>query len=127
MRLWGALPLSLLAFLPLAHSAQVVLQPGNATVLSTNLVDALSADPDYTSLLRLLQQAKLIPTLNKLNGSTFFAPTNDAIKRHSAQNALWQAALQDDPLDLKDNIQEKLRQELFYHLLNETQIGRAHV
>ena len=118
MRLWGALPLSLLACLPLVNAAQVVLEPGTATVLSTNLVDALSADPDFTSLLHLLQVAKLIPTLNKLNGSTLFAPTNDAIKRHSAQNALWQAALQEDPLLVRDNIKEKLRQELFYHLLN---------
>lgn len=97
-----------------------MLESDKAAVLSTNLVDALSADPDYTSLLRLLQLAKLIPTLNKLNGSTLFAPTNDAIKRHSAQNALWQAALQDDPLLFRDNVQEKLRQELFYHLLNYT-------
>lgn len=120
MRLvWRAIPIFLLAVLPLCNAAQVILTPGNATVVSTNLVDALSADPDYTSLLRLLQSAKLIPTLNKLNGSTLFAPTNDAIKRHSARNALWQEALQDSS-PLPDNIQEKLRQELFYHLLNYT-------
>lgn len=118
MRLWGTLPLSLLACLPLVFAAQVVLESDKATVLSTNLVDALSADPDYTSLLRLLRTALLIPTLNKLNGSTLFAPTNDAIKRHSSKNALWQAALQEDPLLLRDNVQEKLRQDLFYHLLN---------
>ena len=118
MRLRGAIPLSLLALSPLVQTAQVVLDSHKATVLSTNLVDALSADPDYTSLLRLLQHAKLIPTLNKLNGSTLFAPTNDAVKRHSAQNALWRAALQGDTTDIRDNVQEKLRQELFYHLLD---------
>lgn len=118
MRLWGQIPLSLLALLPFANTAQVVFNPEQATVLSTNLVDALSADPDYTSLLRLLTHAKLIPTLNKLNGSTLFAPTNDAIKRHSAHNVLWEAALRDSRSELHDNIQEQLRQELFYHMLN---------
>lgn len=78
------------------------------TTQSTTLVDALSADNDYASLLRLLQRARLIPTLNKLNGSTLFAPTNDAIKRHTP----WHDAL------TSDNIHEQLRQELFYHLLN---------
>ncbi|KAJ7487438.1 FAS1 domain-containing protein [Mycena galericulata] len=85
-------------------------------ILSPTLVDALSADPDYTSLLRLLQRARLIPTLNRLNGSTFFAPTNDAIKRH----ALWDTIVQDDSFLVSDNIQEQLRQQLFYHLINYT-------
>ncbi|KAJ7042394.1 hypothetical protein C8F04DRAFT_1075757 [Mycena alexandri] len=48
--------------------------------------------PDYESLLRLLQRARLIPTLNRLNGSAFFAPTNDAIHRHD----LWNAVVSDD-------------------------------
>jgi solute carrier family 25 carnitine/acylcarnitine transporter 20/29 len=77
------------------------------------LVDVLNNDEDYSSLLSLLQKAKLIPTLNKLNGSTLFAPTNDAIKRHD----LWRSALE-YPTLLKDNVQEELRQQLFYHLLN---------
>ncbi|KAJ7706335.1 carnitine/acyl carnitine carrier [Mycena rosella] len=81
---------------------------------STTLVDALSADPDYTSLLRLLQRARLIPTLNRLNGSAFFAPTNDAISRH----ALWDTVVRDDTFVVSDNIQEELRQQLFYHLIN---------
>ncbi|TFK36860.1 carnitine/acyl carnitine carrier [Crucibulum laeve] len=85
---------------------------------STTLVDALSADPDYTSLLHLLQRARLIPTLNKLNGSTFFAPTNDAIDRRSAKDSLWHSLLHDDSFVLTDNINEQLRQQLFYHLLN---------
>jgi solute carrier family 25 carnitine/acylcarnitine transporter 20/29 len=82
-------------------------------VLSTTLVDALSADEDYASLLRLLQRARLIPTLNKLNGSTLFAPTNDAIARHKP----WQDALIHDS-SFRDNRHEFLRQDLFYHLLN---------
>lgn len=72
--------------------------------LSSTLVTALSDDPDYSSLIHLLQRARLIPTLNRLNGSTFFAPTNDAIKK-----SVWADA---------DNINEQLRQQLFYHLIN---------
>ncbi|KAF5384979.1 hypothetical protein D9615_001392 [Tricholomella constricta] len=89
-----------------------------STTISTTLVDALSADPNYTSLLRLLQRARLIPTLNRLNGSTIFAPTNDAIKHHIQHNQIWHNAIHDDNLILSDNIQEQLRQQLFYHLLN---------
>ena len=62
-------------------------------------MDALNEDPDYTSLLNLLQKARLIPTLNRLNGSTLFAPTNDAIKRHSFWTSIHQ--------DLNDNAHEK--------------------
>ncbi|KAJ7492769.1 hypothetical protein FB451DRAFT_1361247 [Mycena latifolia] len=102
MRLLLLLSLSLPAF------------PTQLSIHSTTLVDALSADPDYTSLLRLLQRARLIPTLNKLNGSTLFAPTNDAIHR----NELWNAVAHDDLFVVSDNIQEQLRQQLFYHLIN---------
>ena len=80
---------------------------------STTVIDVLSQDEDYTSLLKLLQRALLIPTLNKLNHTTLFAPTNDAIERHS----FWKASLTDQ-WDLSDNRQEKLRQELYYHMLN---------
>jgi len=100
MRLWLAL-----IFFPFVAPSQIHWSSSSATTL----VDALSADPDYTSLLRLLQRARLIPTLNRLNGSTLFAPTNDAIKRHLSRNSLW---LQ------QDNVQEQLRQQLFYHLFN---------
>ncbi|KAM6498433.1 FAS1 domain containing protein [Amanita muscaria] len=87
---------------------------------STTLVDILSADPDYTSLIRLLQRARLIPTLNSLNGSTLFAPTNHAVERHASSNPLWHSVLQDDDSHLGDNVNEELRQQLFYHLLNYT-------
>jgi solute carrier family 25 carnitine/acylcarnitine transporter 20/29 len=112
---WGAV----CAVLPLIAAAQVQL-PLNPVPLSTTLVDALSADPAYTSLIRLLQRARLIPTLNRLNKSTFFAPTNDAIERHTARDSLWRAALgsDNDNLPLEDNRHEELRQQLFYHLLN---------
>ncbi|KAK0456643.1 hypothetical protein EV421DRAFT_1886917 [Armillaria borealis] len=116
MRLWRFAFAAALLSLPvqLVSPAQVPLTDPSTT--STTLVDALSADPDYTSLLLLLQRARLIPTLNRLNGSTLFAPTNDAIKHYS--NSLWNSVLDDSTLILADNVQEKLRQQLFYHLLN---------
>jgi len=116
MRLLGLL--SVLA--PLVASAQIAIHPSTPSTSSTTLLDALSADPDYTHLIRLLQRSRLIPTLARLNGTTLFAPTNDAIERHVAYNSLWGAGLyeDDDYLEPRDNIQEKLRQELLYHMLN---------
>ena len=95
-----------------ALAAQIAFSSPSTT--SKTLVSELSADPDYTSLLGLLQRARLIPTLNRLNGSTFFAHTNDAIEQHS----FWTDILRNDSVVITDNIQEKLRQQLFYHLLN---------
>lgn len=123
MRIARYIFLSFISITTTILAAQIPLHSsgsGGPTTASINLIDALSADPDYTSLLRLLQRARLIPTLNKLNGSTFFAPTNDAIERHRTRSALWHIALHDGVESLKDNIQEQLRQELFYHLLNYT-------
>ncbi|KIY70178.1 carnitine/acyl carnitine carrier [Cylindrobasidium torrendii FP15055 ss-10] len=88
---------------------------GPSTLAST-LVSELNKDPDYELLLRLLQRTRLIPTLNRLNGSTFFAPTNEAIEQH----AFWRSILDDGSATLADNVQEQLRQQLFYHLLNYT-------
>ena len=111
MRLSHLIPLSLLPYsLASLHSQFPLNRQEDA--FSTTLVDKLSNDSDYTSLLRLLQRARLIPTLNRLNRSTFFAPTNDAIKRHKTLSQL-------DSL-VGDNVNEQLRQELFYHLLNYT-------
>ncbi|KAG8835969.1 hypothetical protein FRC17_010938 [Serendipita sp. 399] len=100
-----------LLFGPLVQASQTPL-----TTYSTTLVDLLSADSDYTQLLRLLQRTRLIPTLNKLNGSTFFAPTNDAIQRY----ILWSSYLSTPESELTDNINERIRQTLFYHILNYT-------
>ncbi|KAF9527800.1 FAS1 domain-containing protein [Crepidotus variabilis] len=113
--LWAAL-------LPISSFAAQIPLSSSPKTSSTTLVDVLNSDPtqDYTSLLKLLQRTKLIPTLNRLNGSTFFAPTNDAIKKYSLRNSLWLAALEESEDALTDNIQEELRQQLFYHLLNET-------
>ncbi|TFK77248.1 carnitine/acyl carnitine carrier [Pluteus cervinus] len=122
---WPPLPLCVLLSLissPLVQAAQLPLGPTPSWQAQTStLVDALSADPDYTSVLLLLQRARLIPTINRLDGATFFAPTNDAIKKHSLANSLWASFLQDDPpFGGNDNVKEQLRQQLFYHLLNYT-------
>ncbi|KAG1715999.1 hypothetical protein ID866_1164 [Astraeus odoratus] len=119
MRLWRYLPLPLLLVVSSALSSEVPWNPPS-TVQSTTLVDVLNADKDYSLLLSLLQRTRLIPTLNKLNGSTFFAPTNDAVKRRSGKDSVLQRALEDDNFQLPDNVQEQLRQQLFYHLINET-------
>ena len=118
MRLLGLF--SVLA--PLVASAQIPIDSSAPSTSSTTLVDALSADPDYTHLIRLLQRSRLIPTLARLNRTTLFAPTNDAIERHATRNSLWGAELYegDNHLRPHDNIQEELRQELLYHMLNGT-------
>jgi solute carrier family 25 carnitine/acylcarnitine transporter 20/29 len=106
---------ALVALATLASAAQVPFHTASTTV-----ADLLYADPDYEALVRLLQRTRLIPTINRLNASTLFAPTNDAVHRHASAHPLWRAALQDPPHFLADNVQEKLRQQLFYHLLNYT-------
>ncbi|KAJ2919313.1 hypothetical protein MD484_g1154, partial [Candolleomyces efflorescens] len=117
---WAALPVALTAsLLPLCISAAQVPWSQPATA-STTVVDALGADPDYVSLLKLLQRSRLIPTLNRLEASTIFAPTNDAVKRYVDKDSLWKSILEDDAFVVTDNIQERLRQQLFYHLLNYT-------
>ena len=108
---------SVAASLPLSAATQAPVD-APPRPLSTTLVDVLSADPDYSLLLHLLQRAKLIPTLNKLNDSTFFAPTNHALERHSALGPPWSHAFLQSDAPLADNINEKLRQHLFYHMLN---------
>ncbi|KAF4622849.1 hypothetical protein D9613_002123 [Agrocybe pediades] len=112
-----SLPLALLAAALPVFSTFTQSSWSTPSPTSMTLVDALSADPDYSSLLVLLQRSRLIPTLNKLNGSTFFAPTNEAIKRHVQRNSLWRDVLQENA---SDNVNEQLRQQLLYHLLNET-------
>jgi solute carrier family 25 carnitine/acylcarnitine transporter 20/29 len=120
MRFGTSLPIALLALaIPsLATPSQTSWKAPSTS--SRTLVDALNDDPDYSSLLHLLQRTRLIPTLNKLNGSTLFAPTNEAIAKHASKHSLWQSVLEDSSDLVPDNIQEQLRQQLFYHLLNES-------
>lgn len=112
--------------------------------ISTSLVDLLSASPQHSLLLSAFQRARLIPTLNRLNGSTFFAPTNDAIRAERDrekergvidEDAIWSfAARTDGDADegeaggyddlrkppVHDNLQLALRDTLLFHLLNYT-------
>jgi solute carrier family 25 carnitine/acylcarnitine transporter 20/29 len=82
------------------------------------IVDVLSSDKDYTLLLKALQRSRLVPTLNRINGSTLFAPTNDAIKRYAARHpdSAWAALVGDK----EGNPHIALREHVFYHMLNYT-------
>lgn len=105
---------------------------GTVDPASTTLVDLLSADGDLSLFIRLLQRARLIPTLNKLQNATLFAPTNDAVSAETWMLDLlpdldeqaigidhdW-TSQQDDP-DPPDNLNYRLRERLFYHMLNYT-------
>ncbi|KAF7339597.1 Carnitine/acyl carnitine carrier [Mycena sanguinolenta] len=106
----------MLYYWPLLVVPVVLAHQAPLSTYSKTLVDYLSDDPDYTSLIVLLQRARLIPTLNRLNDSTLFAPTNKAIE----ENTLWNAVVTDDAFVVDDNIHEELRQQLFYHLINKT-------
>ncbi|QRV97452.1 carnitine/acyl carnitine carrier protein [Ceratobasidium sp. AG-Ba] len=90
----------------------------NDPAFRKTLVDVLSGDKDYTLLLKALQRARLVPTLNRISQSTLFAPTNDAIKRYAERHpdSAW-AELVDDK---EGNPHVALREHLFYHLLNYT-------
>ncbi|CEQ40611.1 SPOSA6832_02239 [Sporobolomyces salmonicolor] len=140
---WTALLLGLV--LPLAAQAA----PDIPKTTATTLVDLLSASPDHSLLLAAFQHARLIPTLNRLNGSTLFAPTNDAIRAERDREAgrseadaatdgglsstsIWSHVVDcaDRPCDdlddadsdrnKRDNLQFALRETLLYHLLNYT-------
>jgi solute carrier family 25 carnitine/acylcarnitine transporter 20/29 len=101
MRLWGLLPVSLLSVV--CECTQLPIEAQRVT-----LVDVLSANSQYSSLLQLLQRTRLLPTLNKLRNATLFAPTNAALS--------GTMALYDD--SVPDNVQAALRRQLLYHLVN---------
>ncbi|EGG03292.1 uncharacterized protein MELLADRAFT_78612 [Melampsora larici-populina 98AG31] len=84
---------------------------------TVTFIDLLSNSTSYSSLLYLVQRARLVPIINLLNSSTFFAPTNDAIETHP----LLSLALNPESHQASsnpDNIQLELRQTLLYHFLN---------
>lgn len=91
-------------------------------IASSTLVDVISADPDFSLFIRLLQRARLIPTLNKLQNATLFVPTNDAIRNGSDQNSRELLRFLNDEDEHKDtigdNLRYRLRERLFYHMLN---------
>lgn len=107
---------------------QAALAPSpDLAVTSTNVVDVLSQDPELSLFIRLLQRARLIPTLNKIHDATVFAPTNEAVRNRSIADPVLAAALLEleesanqEELDGRDNLQYRLRERLFYHILNYT-------
>lgn len=88
---------------------------------SLTLIDLLSQSTKHTLLLKAIQRARLVPTINKLNSSTLFAPTDDAIRANQRDSGL---GLLDDyafgVLVGRDNQQLQLRDTILYHLLNYT-------
>lgn len=128
--------------LQVGHPASLLTHQTNLESSTTTLVDLLSADADLSLFIRMLQHARLIPTLNRLQNATLFAPTNEAInssswmlEKHADQDGQsmleWikedfededatnyiSSSLQTPP---HDNLNYRLRERLFYHLLNYT-------
>lgn len=120
MRIW--LPFSLLTSIVWAAGVQHVLQkePDEAEYPARKtLVTLLSEDEQFSLFLRACQRTRLIPLLNRLNGSTLFAPTNEAIERQPA--SLFTTK---DGLVERDNLMLDLRETILYHVLNYTIIQR---
>jgi len=109
------------------------------TTQSLALVDLLSQNPDHSELLQLFRKARLIPMLNRING-TIFAPTNKAIRRAReaeplsvwalAAEDLTQLSTNDGDNEVQigsppptDNLQLALRDSLLQHVLNYTLIN----
>ncbi|KAK4701225.1 hypothetical protein P7C70_g5009, partial [Phenoliferia sp. Uapishka_3] len=137
-----SLPASLLCLIVSAGaSSQYSLQPSAPSTASLSLVDLLATTGNHTLLIKALQRARLIPFLNRLNGSTLFAPSDDAIREELASEAavrsvdahdaaVWTYALGEDADQINaikedgkrrhDNLQLELRDTLLYHVLNYT-------
>lgn len=130
------LTVALLLLAPLARASQAILQsdPVQPSQLPDQLVDStihteaittidiLSSSPNHSTFLHLLQRTKLIPTLNLIQGSSIFAPTDEAWSTWGeAQSPALQSLLSKDlESEVADNILFGLRQHLLYHVLNYT-------
>ncbi|KAM0788877.1 hypothetical protein ACM66B_002961 [Microbotryomycetes sp. NB124-2] len=105
---------------------------GVGRAASVKLVDLLSASTNHTLLLSAFQRARLIPTLNRLNGSTLWAPTDEAIQREAdnerksstLEPRVWSLIVDEHGVDTDkhtpDNLQLALRDTLLYHVINYT-------
>ena len=104
-----------------------------------SIVSTLSASNQHTIFLHLLQRAKCIPMLSRIQSSTVFAPTDEAWKKwfdeHTPEEGeeLYQGWLGAEGLEAwllpreevegtnaLDNQHWALRQHLLYHMLNYT-------
>lgn len=142
--------LGFLAIIPaLIQSQQILfdstLTPPIITPSSLSLVDLLSSSKNHSLLLSAFQRSRLVPLLNRLNGSTLFAPTDEAIKLEikrekslgliNSEESIWTYATSSNAeLDslgweddggamgkpTRDNLQLALRDTLLYHILNYT-------
>lgn len=121
--------IALLLLARLAQAGQVILQPEPIQHLddtihtqATTIIDILSSSPNHSTFLRLLQRTKLIPTLNLIQGSSIFAPTDEAWSTWGeAQGLELRSFLSNDlQADVADNVLFGLRQHLLYHVLNYT-------
>jgi solute carrier family 25 carnitine/acylcarnitine transporter 20/29 len=120
---------ALLLLARLVQAGQLVLEPepiqpvdDSIHTQATTTIDILSSSPNHSTFLRLLQRTKLVPTLNLIQGSSIFAPTDEAWSSWGdAQGLSIQSLLSDDlQSDVTDNVLFELRQQLMYHILNYT-------
>jgi hypothetical protein len=91
--------------------------------LATTTIDILSSSGNHSTFLHLLQRTKLVPTLNLVQGSTVFAPTDEAWRVWGEAQAVGvRAFLKGDESvgAVTDNVLFGLRQHLLYHVLNYT-------
>ncbi|KPV77563.1 uncharacterized protein RHOBADRAFT_5402, partial [Rhodotorula graminis WP1] len=86
---------------------------------TSRLVDLLARSDEHQLLLGAFQRARLIPTLNRLNGPTLWAPNDRAIQR-ARDDERRRGLLDDGGGDSHDNLQLALRDTLLYHLVNRT-------
>lgn len=141
--------LGFLCIIPaLIQSQQILFDSTNSIPIkssSLSLVDLLSSSKNHTLLLSAFQRARLIPLLNRLNGSTLFAPTDEAIKLESKREkskglliseSIWTYVTNSEEAwdeqqeregagliagsAIRDNLQLALRDTLLYHILNYT-------
>lgn len=108
---------------PLLSSTPPEQDPPPIGTTTSTLVDVLSADPDYSTLLRLLQRTQLVPALNALANGTLFSPTNAAFEAAGHPGGPDEGSLADwawstDSSLEQDNLLRATRDRLLYHVLN---------
>lgn len=94
---------SLLLLLP------ALLAWASCVAATTTVINLVSSDPGFSTLIKHLQKLRLIPFINDRKTCTFFAPTNAAFSQ-------WE----------KDNPGKRMdRETLLYHLLWESVLTKS--
>ncbi|KAK9709770.1 hypothetical protein K7432_008799 [Basidiobolus ranarum] len=70
---------------------------------ATTVIDVISADVQFTALIRSLQKTRLIPIINSLPNCMLLAPTNEAFSKREKPIEPW---------------------ELLYHIVNGTHLAK---